>query len=71
MLLSYYKNSVMVGFAFIFNVDDYIFTLHYIGLDYTINQQQKLYNRMLLDFCCGWVLSKKNQRYILVEQQQK
>ncbi|HNE50847.1 MAG: peptidogalycan biosysnthesis protein [Chitinophagales bacterium] len=59
MLLGYYKNSVMVGFAFIFNVDDYMLHVHYIGLDYTINQQQKLYNRMLLDFVRMGIEQKK------------
>ncbi len=50
MLLGYFKNTEMVGFACVFNVDVYTLHVHYIGLDYIINQQQKLYNRMLLDF---------------------
>ena len=46
----YYLKDEMVGFACLFHVDPGILHVHYIGLDYEINKEFKLYNRMLLDF---------------------
>lgn len=39
-----------VGFACLFHVDPGVLHIHYIGLDYEVNREMKLYNRMLLDF---------------------
>ncbi len=49
-LYGYYKDGVMVSFACLFHVDPNTLHVHYIGLDYEINKEFKLYNRMLLDF---------------------
>ncbi len=46
----YYLNNEMVSFACLFHVDPETLHVHYIGLNYDINREYKLYNRMLLDF---------------------
>lgn len=47
---AYYLEGRMVSFACLFHVDPFIQHVHYIGLDYEVNKEYKLYNRMLLDF---------------------
>jgi len=49
-ILGYYLNNELVSFACLFHVDKTILHIHYIGLNYEINKEYKLYNRMLLDF---------------------
>ena len=49
-IIAYYLGEKQVGFACVFLVDTAVVHVHYIGLDYDINKQYKLYNRMLLDF---------------------
>lgn len=60
-IIGYYKEEALVGFACLFNVDENMLHVHYIGLDYTINKEQKLYNRMLLDFVKFAIENKKNK----------
>jgi hypothetical protein len=50
IILGYYLNDELVSFVCLFNVDISILHVHYIGLNYDINKEYKLYNRMLLDF---------------------
>lgn len=47
---AYFLNDKLVGFAAIFLCLSDTMHVHYIGLDYEINQEYKLYNRMLFDF---------------------
>ncbi|MDB5228145.1 MAG: hypothetical protein JWN78_2338 [Bacteroidota bacterium] len=47
---AYYLEGKMVSFACLFHVDPFILHVHYIGLNYEVNKEYKLYNRMLLDF---------------------
>lgn len=49
-MLAYYLNDKLVGFVCIFLIDATTMHVHYIGLNYNINKEYKLYNRMLLDF---------------------
>ena len=49
-VFGYYKNEELVSFACLFHVDTTTLHVHYIGLNYDINREYKLYNRMLLDF---------------------
>lgn len=49
-VLGYYKDNQLVSFACLFHVDATTLHVHYIGLNYDINREYKLYNRMLLDF---------------------
>jgi hypothetical protein len=50
IIIGYYKNEELVSFACLFKVDKSTLHVHYIGLNYEINKEYKLYNRMLLDF---------------------
>jgi predicted N-acyltransferase len=58
-ILGYYLNDELISFACLFHVDDAILHVHYIGLNYEINKEYKLYNRMLLDFVRFAILQKK------------
>ncbi len=49
-ILGYYLKDELVSFACLFHVDITTLHVHYIGLNYDINREYKLYNRMLLDF---------------------
>lgn len=46
----YYLKDELVSFACLFHVDPTTLHVHYIGLNYEVNKEYKLYNRMLLDF---------------------
>ena len=58
-ILGYYLNDELVSFACLFHVDQAILHVHYIGLNYEINKEYKLYNRMLLDFVKFAIEQKK------------
>jgi predicted N-acyltransferase len=49
-IIGYYLNGRLVSFACLFHIDPGTLHVHYIGLDYEVNREYKLYNRMLLDF---------------------
>lgn len=49
-ILGYYLKDELVSFACLFHADSTTLHVHYIGLNYDINKEYKLYNRMLLDF---------------------
>lgn len=49
-LKGYFLESKMVAFVCLFACNDKQLHVHYIGLDYEVNAQYKLYNRMLFDF---------------------
>jgi predicted N-acyltransferase len=61
VIIGYFKNEVMAGFACLFNVDESTLHVHYIGLDYEVNKSDKLYNRMLLDFVKFAIENHKKQ----------
>jgi len=46
----YFLDGVLVGFSCLFHVEIATLHVHYIGLNYDVNKEYKLYNRMLLDF---------------------
>lgn len=50
VISGYFLNDILVGFSCIFFVEEDTLHVHYIGLNYDINKEYKLYNRMLLDF---------------------
>ena len=58
-ILGYYLNDELVSFACLFHVDKSTLHVHYIGLNYEINKEYKLYNRMLLDFVKFAIEQKK------------
>lgn len=58
---AYFLEDKLIGFACIFDIDKQTLHIHYIGLDYALNQQYKLYNNMLLDFVEHAILHKKQQ----------
>ncbi len=60
-ILGYYLNDELVSFACLFNVDTSILHVHYIGLNYGINKEYKMYNRMLLDFVKFAIENDKNK----------
>lgn len=60
-ILGYYLNDELVSFACLFHVDESTLHVHYIGLNYEINKEYKLYNRMLLDFVKFAIEQKKKQ----------
>ncbi|MCB9033639.1 MAG: hypothetical protein H6553_07365 [Chitinophagales bacterium] len=47
---AYFLEDKLVGFAVIFLCLSNTMHIHYIGLNYEVNNDYKLYNRMLLDF---------------------
>lgn len=60
-MMAYFYNDVLVGFACLFNIDVDTLHVHYIGLNYDINKEYKLYNRMLLDFVRFAIENNKRQ----------
>lgn len=60
-ILGYYLHNELVSFACLFHVDTAILHVHYIGLNYEINKEMKLYNRMLLDFVHFTINKRKQQ----------
>lgn len=60
-ILGYYLNNELVSFACLFHVDIATLHVHYIGLNYEINKEKKLYNRMLLDFVKFAIEQRKQQ----------
>lgn len=60
-MFGYYLKDELIGFAFLFNVDKSTLHVHYIGMDYDVNQQYKLYNRLLLDFVRYAIKHQKQQ----------
>lgn len=59
VMKGYFFEGRLVGFAFLFTVEKHTLHVHYVGLDYIINQEHKLYNRMLLDFVAFAIEHKK------------
>ncbi|HNL84175.1 MAG TPA: GNAT family N-acetyltransferase [Chitinophagales bacterium] len=49
-LKGYFLEGKMVAFVCLFACNDKQLHIHYIGLNYEVNAQYKLYNRMLFDF---------------------
>lgn len=47
-IMAYYYKGKIVGFMSVLN-EDGLLDINYMGLDYTVNRDLKLYNRMLLD----------------------
>jgi hypothetical protein len=58
-ILGYFKDNELVSFVCLFNVDVDTMHVHYIGLDYGLNSEFKIYNRMLLDFVRIAIENKK------------
>lgn len=56
----YYLKDELVSFACLFHVDPATLHVHYIGLNYEVNKEYKLYNRMLLDFVKFAIEKRKN-----------
>lgn len=50
VISGYFLNDQLVGFSCLFNIEIDTLHVHYIGLNYDVNKEYKLYNRMLLDF---------------------
>lgn len=50
VISGYFLNDILVGFSCLFHVETATLHVHYIGLNYDVNKEYKLYNRMLLDF---------------------
>ncbi|MFN8283863.1 MAG: hypothetical protein U0U67_11655 [Chitinophagales bacterium] len=46
----YFLHNNLVGFSCVFHLETDTMHVHYIGLNYDVNKEYKLYNRMLLDF---------------------
>ncbi|MFN8295120.1 MAG: peptidogalycan biosysnthesis protein [Chitinophagales bacterium] len=59
-VLGYYLNDELVSFACLFHVDIATLHVHYIGLNYEVNKECKLYNRMLLDFVKFAIMKEKS-----------
>lgn len=60
-ILGYFMDNTLVSFVCLFNVDSDTMHVHYIGLDYDLNGEYKIYNRMLLDFVRLAIENNKKQ----------
>ncbi len=54
----YFFDGKLVGFTCLFHIEAESLHIHYIGLNYAINKELKLYNRMLLDFVAFAIQNK-------------